>query len=449
MGADHTLYTYSHRHFGLDDAFERSVALLINAETAGDAQTSSGKGPPTSLASTEEASTFPGGRRIPSTRAAGGGSSGDGRDGNATAGSRAHAAGLKLHQEQQQQHNVAEGGEVPHPCLHSGYRQPYKRIPLDGKPPLPGAVTLVGRPDYEKCVALASAVVTAPAVCDAPPCALGVPQPRFSGQFVALTGFYVVLHFFKLAASEGLRGIRTAGQSFCGKSWAEVQAAHAGEMAVETYCFRAPYIEALASQGLHLSPDKVRLGEAGPGWTLGAALAEGHRLAGLGTRASGVFPLWSGVAVPMRLSSMAWAPAPRVGLLAAALLVGVLLIKLKLRYSERRSNRGRLATLVNDATGTGNRFPWGGIPSNNPSSGDDNDPGKGQVPQRTVFQQLFGVPRLKKTPLQASNGSFRGFPSVKDHDGSDGHEGAVAVGRGGMSRSQTYARRLSSLEAAA
>lgn len=52
-------------------------------------------------------------------------------------------------------------------------------------------------------------------------------------------------------------------------------------------CCRAPYIAVLVRQGLLLNDEQLQIGGGEVGWTLGAALAEGYRLAGLGQDSKG------------------------------------------------------------------------------------------------------------------------------------------------------------------
>jgi hypothetical protein len=179
----------------------------------------------------------------------------------------------------------AGGGDPPlaHPCLHEGFRRRFARAAAAGaEPPEPPDVDLAGAPDAEACRRLAAGVAAGGA-CGAPRCALGArAPPRAAGPFVALAGFHVVRHFFGLPPGGGLAGVAAAARAFCAQPWAAAAAAHAGELAVEAYCFRAPYVEALVAAGLGLPLAEVAVGGEGAGWTAGAALVEGHRLAGLG-----------------------------------------------------------------------------------------------------------------------------------------------------------------------
>lgn len=51
------------------------------------------------------------------------------------------------------------------------------------------------------------------------------------------------------------------GREFCSKPWHQVEEERANEIHVDRYCFRAPFVLALLSQGLRVGGDRVRLGE--------------------------------------------------------------------------------------------------------------------------------------------------------------------------------------------
>jgi hypothetical protein len=55
------------------------------------------------------------------------------------------------------------------------------------------------------------------------------------------------------------------GRQFCTSKWADVAAAHANELQVEQYCFRAPYVQALLLRGLGLQEEQVKIGESARG----------------------------------------------------------------------------------------------------------------------------------------------------------------------------------------
>ncbi|CAL9126846.1 unnamed protein product [Musa textilis] len=86
-------------------------------------------------------------------------------------------------------------------------------------------VELLGAPQWEECSALAKLTVDLSAWsnfssgvdCEHKPCALsdGLPHPR--GKFYAMSGFYVVFRFFNLSSEASLGDVLRKGQEFCGK----------------------------------------------------------------------------------------------------------------------------------------------------------------------------------------------------------------------------------------
>ncbi len=117
---------------------------------------------------------------------------------------------------------------VRHPCLFGGYNASYQRLPQHGQAPEPAAVQLVGEPDPDRCLELARRVVNASTGCIKPPCTLGTPTPALSGQFTALTGFYVVWSFLKIRQGAPVGELLPASRAYCRKPWQE---AHAGAWA--------------------------------------------------------------------------------------------------------------------------------------------------------------------------------------------------------------------------
>lgn len=200
-GVQYQLYTHSFQHAGLDDAFQRSVDILLQSD----------------------------------------------QDKEKT---------------------------VHHPCLHDGYKGDFELIPLDGKAPKVDSVTLVGSPNEIECDKLAQRVVDRTASCTIEPCPKEDLYKLYRGKFAALSGFYVVNHFYGLKAPTTISDVREVTDSFCGKHWTDVVAKHRGEMKVESYCFRGEYVEALLEKGLQLNDDRLLLGRESPGWPLGAALVE-------------------------------------------------------------------------------------------------------------------------------------------------------------------------------
>ncbi|KAI8102868.1 hypothetical protein M9434_005660 [Picochlorum sp. BPE23] len=208
-GRTYHLYTYSHGHAGLDDAFQRSLQIL------------------------EE-----------------------------------NPSRVSL---------VENKAQLRHPCIHKGFKSVVKRMPLDDAQPMFQEVEVLGAPDGEECDLLAEQVVESVHPCHKGDtgCSISSIHPKFDGNFAAMSGFYVVNHFYGLSPKALLDDVRETTDSFCSLEWNKVVERHEGELAVETYCFRGEYVEALLLNGLRLSDAKVRLGYESPGWPLGAALVEG------------------------------------------------------------------------------------------------------------------------------------------------------------------------------
>eukprot|EP00249_Psilotum_nudum_P021279 c28047_g1_i2 orf=510-2687(-) len=226
---EHHLYAYSHPGFGLNDAFDRSVALLHQQS-----------------------------------------------DINMNDLARRHVLYHPcLHAGYKGLHNCAH-------CMHqTSPAGPYVTGAGAGKNKI--EVELVGKPDWEACEGLARAVVNVssfsePLKCEVLPCALGKHQPESHGDFYALSGFFVVYKFFNLSHASHFEDLMEKGKNFCGKTWKVAQASVIPQPFVEQYCFRAPYIVALLQEGLHLLEEQIIVGSGNMTWTLGAALLEAGAL---------------------------------------------------------------------------------------------------------------------------------------------------------------------------
>jgi hypothetical protein len=172
---------------------------------------------------------------------------------------------------------------VHHPCLFDGYTAAYTRQANNGSAPTPAAVTLVGEPHWDACVALAASVLAdLSPPCRRPPCVLGVPQPPLRGRFMALTGFAVVWSYLKLPVSATPADVVSAARAYCAVPAARAAALHGDKINYERYCLWGPYVAALlggesggGGGGLGLAADAVAIGGRDVGWPLGAAIYEG------------------------------------------------------------------------------------------------------------------------------------------------------------------------------
>ena len=234
---DHHLYAVSHAGYGLNDAFEKSVAQLLRPQAS------------------------------------------------SSTGIVATSNGLV---------------ELEHPCIHKGYRKPYVCSTHCMLPPLAfgsqsdglrdrvAQVELIGGANWKACQALVEKVVNSSHTdkCSSPSgCALGKYQPSPEGNFYGLAGFFVVYKFFGLKGDASLGKLLKKGQKFCELNWKDAQAKVVPQPSIDQYCFRAPYIAALLRQGLHLRDDQVTIGSGDFAWTLGAALWEAGALIPVKTQA--------------------------------------------------------------------------------------------------------------------------------------------------------------------
>lgn len=187
--------------------------------------------------------------------------------------------------------------EIKHPCLQTGYKESYtcsqcaSANQQQGESPVVSeksfrksgtSVMLIGTPNWDECSALAKIAVNvsewnnvSPGIdCDVRPCALADGFARPSGQFYAMSGFYVIYRFFNLTADATLDDVLEKGRGFCESTWEVAKNSVAPQPYIEQYCFRAPYIVSLLRQGLHITEDKVVIGSGSITWTLGVALLE-------------------------------------------------------------------------------------------------------------------------------------------------------------------------------
>ncbi|KAJ7544446.1 hypothetical protein O6H91_09G079700 [Diphasiastrum complanatum] len=144
-------------------------------------------------------------------------------------------------------------------------------------------VNLIGNPNWAACQALAKSVVVNSSWvlqsqenkdCDVSSCALGKYQPRAEGQFYAVAGFFVMYKFFDLSPRSSLDELLSRGRQFCNMPWPKARDSVVPQPSIDRYCFRTPYVVSLLRDGLHIRDDQVMIGSGDMTWTLGAALLE-------------------------------------------------------------------------------------------------------------------------------------------------------------------------------
>ena len=152
-----------------------------------------------------------------------------------------------------------------------------------GKPGMP--IELIGVPQWEDCSTLAKATVnlsewlnrSSGIDCELRPCALTENLPLPHGQFYAMSGFFVVYRFFNLTSDATLDDVLQVGHEFCEKTWDVAKNSVVPQPFIEQYCFRAPYIVSLLRDGLHITHDQLLIGSGSITWTLGVALLEAEQ----------------------------------------------------------------------------------------------------------------------------------------------------------------------------
>uniref|UniRef100_N1QR44 Ectonucleoside triphosphate diphosphohydrolase 8 n=1 Tax=Aegilops tauschii TaxID=37682 RepID=N1QR44_AEGTA len=130
------------------------------------------------------------------------------------------------------------------------------------------AVELIGAPQWKECSDLAKVTVnlsewsnsSSGLDCNLQPCALASTFPQPHGQFYAMSGFYVVFKFFNLTPDATLVDVLKRGQEFCEKPWDVARSSVPPQPFIEQYCFRAPYITSLLREGLQIKDNQVIIG---------------------------------------------------------------------------------------------------------------------------------------------------------------------------------------------
>lgn len=149
------------------------------------------------------------------------------------------------------------------------------------------SVVLVGDPNWEKCKGLSRAVAVNSSNSDwshfdnGSICSLSItngkdilyPQgSRPSARFHALSGFYAVYSMLNLSPRANLTKIWEKGQQLCERSWT------GSNSYAEQYCFKVPYLASLVQDALCVADREIIFGPGNISWTLGAGLMEGKHL---------------------------------------------------------------------------------------------------------------------------------------------------------------------------
>ncbi|KAE8124266.1 hypothetical protein FH972_019167 [Carpinus fangiana] len=99
-----------------------------------------------------------------------------------------------------------------------------------------------------------------------------------SMRFHALSGFFAVHNTLNLSPRANLTKIWEEGQQLCSRSWANLSSISRNQNYARQYCFRVPYMASLIEDALCFGDKEIVFGPGDVSWTLGAALIEGERL---------------------------------------------------------------------------------------------------------------------------------------------------------------------------
>lgn len=153
-------------------------------------------------------------------------------------------------------------------------------------------ITLVGEPNWEMCQVLARAAAVNSSssdwssLTDSSKCKAGWASlsdsktvnlkaiTRRVSRFHALSGFFAVYTKLNLSQRANLTKIWEKGQQLCSS---QISISGNQNYAAQ-YCFRVPYLASLIEDALCLSNKEIMFGPGDVSWTLGAALVEGKFL---------------------------------------------------------------------------------------------------------------------------------------------------------------------------
>ncbi|XP_031287687.1 probable apyrase 7 [Pistacia vera] len=158
------------------------------------------------------------------------------------------------------------------------------------------SVYLVGDPNWEQCRGLARAVAINSSNLDwshptvGTNCKAGLSSSSSinilnltaithpTGHFHALSGFFVVYNKLNLISRANLTKVWEKGEQLCPRSWADLSYNAGNRNHAVQHCFQVPYMASLIEEALCLGEAEIIFGPGDLSWTLGAALIEGRYL---------------------------------------------------------------------------------------------------------------------------------------------------------------------------
>lgn len=155
------------------------------------------------------------------------------------------------------------------------------------------SLSLVGNPDWEQCreIAVAAAMNLSDSQVSHQAVGANCEASLFSGigtgalnltavahpmkRFHALSGFFFVYNKLNLSPRANLTTILESGKQICSNLWAGLSNISDHPKYAGQFCFRVAYMASLIEHGLCLGDVEMEFGPGDVSWTLGAALVEG------------------------------------------------------------------------------------------------------------------------------------------------------------------------------
>lgn len=168
---------------------------------------------------------------------------------------------------------------IPFPCYLNGYKEK-AILQADGQ-----EHTIVGTGDYSLCSEYQTTMLGLNAACPTTPCSMnGTYQPKHSGVFYAMSGFFYTADFFKFASGEKIGSpslFKESATQFCAKSWdtALKENPNVGTSHLKLYCLTSSYIYNILTQGFGFAENDKRIyftskvHESELNWALGGLIS--------------------------------------------------------------------------------------------------------------------------------------------------------------------------------
>jgi len=171
---------------------------------------------------------------------------------------------------------------IPFPCFLRGYSE---NITIEG-----GNYSLVGSGDFELCAEYERQYMNLTGPCEVEPCSMdGVYQPKVTGEFYAMSGFFYTAQFFGFG-NETKKAqpklFKEYGVNYCNMTWEEAKKEHPklADNLLRIYCFTSSYIYNVLTAGFGFGENETdiyftdKINNTTLNWALGGLIAEASLL---------------------------------------------------------------------------------------------------------------------------------------------------------------------------